>query len=510
MMIGASKAPLDYRRWTRHGEVRAFAEFRRQHRPAGAATEVVVLLCDEEASRDASNATLQSIRAAFGDSVVYSLTGRSSGTVTMQAADGLADALSHLADQHRGAWLLAIRSGDRVSPALGDIVSRLTRTGAPLAYWDEDRIDGEERSEPWIKPGWDPLLFERLGGLAGASIVELSAAERFARSVRTMPMRHDSFQMLLLGMAKLKRPQHVPLVLTHRGAAPPASAIATPAPPSPRVWPSVSIIIATRDKPKLLAACLSGIERVDYPGRVQTVVVDNATRDPQALRLLEQLEQRPDAIVLRDAGKFNFARLNNLAAAVAEGEFLCLLNNDVEPLDDDWLKTLVSYAAEEGVGAVGAQLLYPDGRIQHAGVAIGLGGAAGHIQKGVDPSDRRFWTWHAVTREVSAVTAAVMVVNRKAFAEVGGFDDDAFAVAFNDVDLCLRLKGRGLRNLYVAEARLLHLESESRGSDRSPPQAKRLEAELKRLQERWGTEGYLDPHFSPLFSRLVERCVLSP
>jgi O-antigen biosynthesis protein len=201
--------------------------------------------------------------------------------------------------------------------------------------------------------------------------------------------------------------------------------------------------------------------------------------------------------------------LNNLGARAADGELLCLLNNDVEPLDGEWLKTLVRYALEEEVGAVGAQLVYPSGRIQHAGVAVGLGGAAGHVQKGVDPDEPRFWTWQAVTREVSALTAAVLVLRKSRYEEVGGFDE-GFAVAFNDIDFCLRLKQRGLRNIYVADVRLLHRESESRGKDRTPERARRFAGELARLQERWGTEEYRDPHFSPLFSALVERCVLNP
>ena len=132
------------------------------------------------------------------------------------------------------------------------------------------------------------------------------------------------------------------------------------------------------------------------------------------------------------------------------------------------------------------------------------------MQKGVMPEERRFWTWHRVTREVSAVTAAVMVIRKSKFFEVGGFDAESFPVAFNDVDLCLRLKKAGYRNLYVAEARLIHRESESRGDDRNRKNVERYSRELSVLQGRWKTIDIVDPHFSTLFSRSVERCVLIP
>jgi GT2 family glycosyltransferase len=126
----------------------------------------------------------------------------------------------------------------------------------------------------------------------------------------------------------------------------------------------------------------------------------------------------------------------------------------------------------------------------------------------VDPDDLQFRTWHRLTREVSAVTAAVMLVRKRHFDAVGGLDEAAFPVAFNDVDFCLRLKRAGLRNIFVAEARLLHRESESRGDDRRPDRAAKFARELQALQERWSTLGYDDPHFSPAFLWLSEKCVL--
>ena len=512
-MVAASKAGISYHRWTRSTEFRFLAHYRQSKPEIAAVPQMVVLILANAAEIDVVSVTVASIRKAIRKPVIYCTTGGGDG-VTVLPGDCLATRIQALAQVHADSWILPILAGDQISESLVDAVARSIGTDrATFVYWDEDVLRAGHRCEPWVKPEWDPLLVAALGGMVGASCVSFAAlGDAASRIPPSTPVDCDQFERLLLEVAAEHRPAHIPLVLTHRADRPARTyAIAKSYPAEPPRWPSVSIIVPTRDKPRLLSACLQGVNRIDYPGRVELIVVDNGSHDPRAVELLAGLEREGKAIVVRDEDEFNFARLNNLAARRATGEMLCLLNNDVEPLGNghSWLKSLVTFANQADVGAVGAQLLYPSGRIQHAGVAIGLGGAAGHVQKGVHPSERRFWTWHAVTREVSAVTAAVLVVRRSTFVEVGGFDEE-FAVAFNDVDFCLRLKQVGLRNIYVAEAKLVHRESESRGKDRSPDQARRFAKELARLQLRWGTEDYLDPHFSPLFSRLVERCVLAP
>jgi GT2 family glycosyltransferase len=503
LMTAASNGPLAYLRWTKHGEPRALERYRRDHPRRENAPRLIALVLNGDATSEAARRSVASIRRALGD-------------VRILWADGLdppsdhstlSGVLSQFTGQEERAWLLPIYAGDEVSPVSGEIFARSLGIGDEvLTYWDEDLLSEGSRKDPWLKPDWDPLLFGALGGLLGASAVSIGVAQKFASGA---PGGRRDVELLLMNVAASARPAHIPLILTHRRLSLAVNRVPAE-PPEPGNWPSVSIIIPTRDRPELLAACLKGIERTEYPGAIQTIVVDNGSSDKAALELLEKVESDINSMVLRDAGDFNFSRLNNLAVTVATGELLCLLNNDVEAQDSGWLRTLVSYAAEEGVGAVGPQLLYPSGRVQHAGVVIGLGGAAGHVQKGVDPAEPRFRTWHAVTREVSAVTAAVMVLKKSTFDAVGGFDQEAFAVAFSDIDLCLRLKQRGLRNIYVADVQLLHRESESRGDDRSPVGARRLAGEVARLQERWGTGDYFDPHFNPLFSRLSERCVLRP
>jgi GT2 family glycosyltransferase len=188
---------------------------------------------------------------------------------------------------------------------------------------------------------------------------------------------------------------------------------------------------------------------------------------------------------------------------------VCLLNNDVEITSPDWLRPMAALAVREDIGAVGARLLYSDGAIQHAGVALGIGDAAGHVDKGARPLPGEFAPWHGESRTVSAVTAACLLVDRAKFIEVGGMDEETFAVDFNDVDLCLKLAARSWRTAYCAQATLIHHESRSRGKTHHGADLARFEQELSALRARWRTDAIVDPHHSPLFRRQSERCLLA-
>ena len=199
------------------------------------------------------------------------------------------------------------------------------------------------------------------------------------------------------------------------------------------------------------------------------MVIDNGSRDAAALAVLAELRADPRVTVLIDDSPFNFAALCNAGAAVAGEGLLAFVNDDVLVAEPDWLTALAAEAVRPDVGAVGAMLLYPDGRIQHAGVTLGLGpqGAAGHDLRGRPADEPGPQSRLLVQREATAVTAACLVVGKTKFDAVGGFDATAFPVAFNDVDLCLRLAERGWRTIWTPHTRLVHLESATRGSDRS-------------------------------------------
>ena len=486
--------------------------------------------------------TISSLRAGFGADVPIWTCGENAPGCSRLDEEvkggGLQDGLRVIADVTGLPWLFACRSGDTVAPELGRALSTALAEApdSRLIFWDEDVEIGKRRNAAWIKPEWDPLLHLSRDGLGGACALHMPTAVTVINHNTQLPAVPAGFSALALATAAASQtpPFRIPLLLCHRRNAdgfadarawrgivmsvwPEGFEFALPGdncchlvvqPMAPTHWPAVSIIIPTRDRPELISACLKSLTRIEYPGEVEIIVVDNGSCDPVALACLATAEADGLIRIVRDDRPFNFSRLNNRAAAIAHGSLLCLLNNDVEALDGGWLGAMVRHAVQPHVGAVGAMLTYPDGSIQHAGVAIGMGNAAGHVQRGVVPTDPGHRAWYAVTRRVSAVTAACLVVRRDSYVAVGGLDEAGFAIAFNDVDFCLRLEAAGFHNVYCAQARLLHRESRTRGSDYVPAQFARFSAELALLQERWRTRTFADAHFSPQFSASSERCVL--
>ena len=215
------------------------------------------------------------------------------------------------------------------------------------------------------------------------------------------------------------------------------------------------------------------------------------------------------AEVIRVSGAFNFSRLNNVAVRRAKGDLLCFLNNDVEMPDPDWLAILVRQAVRPAIGAVGARLLYPDGTIQHAGVFTGIGGGAGHAHRFLGKDEGGYFERARLPQRVSAVTGACLVVARKKFLEVGGFDEEDFPVAFNDVDLCLKLNERGWQSFYEPRATLIHHESKSRGSDSLKANRARFAEELAALKRKWRTDERPDPFHHPHLSPFCEQFLIA-
>lgn len=241
----------------------------------------------------------------------------------------------------------------------------------------------------------------------------------------------------------------------------------------------------------------------DYP-EFEILIVDNGSCEPRTRAWFNIITRDRRVRVLRFEGPFNFSAINNFAAREACGSYLCLLNNDTEIRNGSWLTELMRYAVRPGIGAVGSKLLYADHSIQHAGVCVGLGNAAGHVHRALDDSKPGYFALAHSAHFVSAVTAACLVVARDKYEAVGGLDETAFRVAYNDVDFCLKLQRHGWRNVYAPQSVLLHLESKSRGSDFSPEHRARYLRELAELQARWATESYMDPVHHPALDRASE------
>ncbi|WP_232631644.1 glycosyltransferase family 2 protein [Methylobacterium sp. Leaf118] len=266
--------------------------------------------------------------------------------------------------------------------------------------------------------------------------------------------------------------------------------------PLPRSRPLVSLIVPTRDRLDLLRPCIESLRaRTDWPAK-EILICDNESRDPKTLAYLAELERSGLARVVACPGPFDFAAINNRAASQAAGRVLAFVNNDVEAEAADWLERMVREALRPEIGAVGARLIDGAGRIQHGGIVLGAGGPANHGHRHFPGEASGYLSALRATRAVSAVTAACLVIERDKFARVGGFDT-AFAVDFNDVDLCLRLNAAGLRTLFVGGAVLRHRESASRRP--SAEAAARHADEIESLKQRWGPLLAQDPHYHPGF-----------
>lgn len=264
----------------------------------------------------------------------------------------------------------------------------------------------------------------------------------------------------------------------------------------------VSIIIPTKNGYKDVQRCVSSIiEKTTYQN-YEIIMADNGSTDPKMHELYAEFEQQlPGRFFVESIDiPFNFSTINNRAAKKAHGEYLLFLNNDTEVITENWLTLMVSFAQQERIGCVGAKLLYPNNTVQHAGVILGLGGVAGHGHYGYPHGDLGYFGRLAINVNYSAVTAACLLMKKADFDAVGGFEE-AFTVAFNDVDLCLKVQALGRDNVWLHEAELYHFESQTRGYDDKGKKKKRFEQEKVMMEEKWGPLIENDPFYNPNLTR---------
>ncbi|MBA2271611.1 MAG: glycosyltransferase, partial [Chthoniobacterales bacterium] len=263
--------------------------------------------------------------------------------------------------------------------------------------------------------------------------------------------------------------------------------------------PLVSIIIPTRDRGSLLRQCIESIcGRTEY-ANYELIIVDNESAEQQTLDYLDTMRTHERVTVLRVDGEFNFSRLNNLGVARARGSFVALLNNDLEVMNGGWLGEMISHAARPEIGAVGARLWYPDGKMQHGGVILGVGGVATHAHHGIQKEHGYFARAH-LTQNFSAVTGACMLLRKDVYLQLGGLDETNLAVAFNDVDFCLRLRDAGFWVVWTPHAEFAHHESASRGLEDTRTKQRRFLAEVDYMQKKWGHVLEADPFYNPNLS----------
>ena len=448
----------------------------------------------------------------------------------MNAIDVLNESFSSAAGEFVG----FLEQGDRLRPhALFEAVRLLNENpDLDLIYTDEDRIDrAGNRADPFFKPDWSPDLLLSMNYIGRSALVRRELAADLG------PLRKGFgaspyYDLLLRATGKTQRIAHIARVLYsyHREhGSPPESARSADmtALRESLSWrgldgevlegyqagyyrvryaindkPLVSIIIPTRDQSDRLIRCTESIDSKTTYANYEIVIVDHDSRDPGAVEYLSTSGHE----VVRYTGTFNFARMNNIAAERAKGSYLVFLNNDTEVIEPAWLEAMLEHAQRPEVGMVGCLLLYPPGTpladtVQHAGVVLGIG-IANHIFRFRPASSPGYFGLHRVVRNCSAVTAACAMIRKSLFKSVGGFDE-SFAVAFNDIDLCLRLRQEGLLIVYTPFAVLYHHEGATRGAKAHPEDDSSM---LTRWRDMIAAG---DPYYSRNLSLLTEDCTVA-
>ena len=447
-------------------------------------------------------------------------------------------ALEHTAET----WFGVILAGDRLAPqAVSSIQFTLAKwPDAAVIYADEDWIaEGQARCKPRFKSAWDPeaqLGFDLLDGLCVMKHANVLAAGGFRAEFE--PAASYDLRCRAAMPLPCSQVRHIPSVLYHRQVPPIMDAGDTrqaveayaaaarrvaaeaafrqtgmaaevlPSPiaefvnhvrrPLPNPAPRVSVLVPTRDRANLVRTCLDGLLRkTDYPD-FEVLILDNDSVEPATLSLFTELAADPRVRVLRVPGPFNFSTINNVGVQASTGEVLLFLNNDIEILDGGWLREMVGEAMRPDIGCVGAKLLYGDGTVQHAGVMLQSGPLAMHVCRTDGATDTGLDGRLAGTRDYLAVTGACLAVRRSVFEQVGGFDGEHLPVAYNDIDLCLKVNDAGYRNICTPFASLLHLESASRGHDHvSEEKQQRAQREQAHASTKWIDRFEHDPYHNP-------------
>jgi len=273
--------------------------------------------------------------------------------------------------------------------------------------------------------------------------------------------------------------------------------------------PLISIIIPNKDHIDDLELCISSVEEKSTWKNYEILIIENNSEDKKTFAYYEQLKQRYENVrILVWKKEFNYSSINNFAVREARGEYLLFLNNDVEIITPSWMEEMLQICQQDGVGITGAKLYYPDDTIQHAGVVLGLGGIAGHIMCKAGREDIGYMGRMVCVQEISAVTAACMLVKTSVFKAAGGFDEE-LRVAFNDIDLCMQVRHMGQKIVFTPYAELYHYESKSRGLEDTPEKQLRFSKEMKCFRRKWERELQKgDPYYSPNLSLKEGNCSL--
>jgi O-antigen biosynthesis protein len=457
---------------------------------------------------------------------------------------GISGATNLAIDAARGEWTALFDHDDLlVDVALEIMMLEALKRGAKILYSDEDKIDSNGYySEPALKPDWNYRLLLSCNYVCHFLLVRTE----LIRKVGKLRSKYDGAQDhdLILRLSEIideREIVHVPEVLYHwrKAAKSTASEIsvksyaidaginavsdhlarknkAASVTAILKVtmycvrWeikeePLVHIIIPFRDEAAVTSRCLDAVLGLTKYRNFRITLVDNWSNKQETMEMLQRYAADQRVNVVRIEEEFNYSRLNNIAAKLVDSEFIFLMNNDLVVLNAEWLNVVVNESlADPSVGAVGGKFLYPNGSVQHAGVILGLWGVAGHVHAGLAADAPGYAARAILAQELSAVTAAGMLVRADVFRQVGQFDEVNLKIAFNDIDLCLRIREAGYKIIWTPSFVAEHHESLSRGQDDRLVKRARFEEEVNYMRERWGKELKSDPHYSVFFDSYGE------
>lgn len=444
----------------------------------------------------------------------------------------------------RGKFVGFLDHDDELSVnALFEMVKLLNEhPDADMIYSDEDHIDSKNRlTDPYFKPDWSPDLFLSSMYTCHFSVYRRKIIEEIGGFRKGFEGSQD-YDLVLRLTERTDRIYHIPCILYHwrkiRGSTADryeAKAYANPgavraleealkrrnikgevlAGRFPGLFrikrkiignPGVSIIIPTKDHIDLLRRCIDSIRRRTLYDNYEIIIIDNNSKEQHTREYLASISKMHNISILKYDNSFNFSAINNYAAKYSYTEYLLFLNNDTEVISPEWISAMLEHAQRKEVGVVGCKLLYPDNTIQHTGIILGISGEkavlgiAGHSHKRfLNGAHGHFNRPHSI-QNISAVTGACMMIRKEVFDEVGGFDEK-LSFAFNDVDLCLKIREKGHLIVYTPYAELYHYESKSRGYENTPEKIKRFSGEFKYMREKWGkTIDKGDPYYNPNLS----------
>lgn len=437
----------------------------------------------------------------------------------------------------RGDYLVFADHDDLLAPdALYEFVKCLNANQeAEVLYSDEDKVsmDGKKRFDPQFKPDFNPDLLRSMNYICHLMAVKKSLADQVGYLDEKYNGAQD-YDFILRCTEQAKQIWHIPKILYHWRCHQESTAVNQES----KLYafeagkraiqahldrmgiraeaanaeylglyrvlyfvegnPLVSILIPNKDHVEDLKRCIRSIEEKSIYRNYEIIIIENNSQDEATFQYYEELQKQNSKVkLIKYQGHFNYSAINNAGAAHASGEYLLFLNNDTEIINKDCIEEMLGICSRADVGAVGARLYYGDNTIQHAGVILGLGGIAGHAFAGERRSATGYCRRIICTQDLSAVTAACMMVKRRDFERVFGFDE-RLEVTFNDVDLCLKIRELGRLVVYAPYAQLYHYESKSRGAEDTQEKVERFHEEIKRFALKW--EAVLekgDPYYNP-------------